>query len=306
MPVNDVETSGCRPRSIINVHRDTQAAPKDTSWVHPAEVMSQEKAAYFAFSVAGQKPRPHVPLTTAVPTAVRLLALAALMATPATAGVEPMVPNPCRCLLFLHTVYRGRTLRLVIDTGASVNLISAAVLDRAHTRHEVPAFDITGVNGQVQTLGEQVELAMDLSGYPYAFTLYVAIDLPICAILGLDAIIEAGWLVDAINRRLLHVHHALPPLQIGTMRAHCSLGKNNRRSDGPSKDVAAHRGLATISASGCTSVRVYVPHVHLSRQPSRSTASQFSSHGATVWSPFPSATPAIKMSLFLLALPSRM
>ena len=95
--------------------------------------------------------------------------------------LEPVVPSPCRCLLFLHTVYRGRTLRLVIDTGASVNLISAAVLDQAHARHKVPSFDITGVSGQVQTLGEQVELAMDLAGYPYAFTLYVAADLPICA-----------------------------------------------------------------------------------------------------------------------------
>ena len=136
------------------------------------------------------------------------------MATPATTALDPVVPSPCRCLLFLHTVYRGRTLRLVIDTGASVNLISAAVLDHSHTRHKVPSFDITGVNGNTQALAEQVELAMDLSGYPYAFSLYVATRLPICAILGLDAIIEAGWLVDAIHRRLLHVHHALPPLQL--------------------------------------------------------------------------------------------
>ena len=188
-----------------------QGPTTDTSWLHPAENAETGGAAYLALVAATShqhSPRP-------APKASTLLALSALMATPTTPVTsQPVVPNPCRCLLFLHTLYRGRTLRLVIDTGASVNLVNAAVLDHAHSRHPVEPFEIKGVNDQRQTLNTQVEMTMELSGYPYAFSLYVAANLPICAILGLDAIIEAGWLVDAIHRQLLHVHHALPPLKL--------------------------------------------------------------------------------------------
>ena len=186
----------------------------DTSWLHPAEDADSGSAAYLALSTFLSK-QPQQSPQRPPPTASTLLAISALLATPTTPVTsQPLVPDPCRCLLFLHTVYRGRTLRLVIDTGASVNLVNAAVLDQAHSRYQVAPFEIKGVNGQRQTLTMQVEMAMDLSGYPYAFSLYVADNLPICAILGLDAIIEAGWLVDAIYRQLLHVHHALPPLKL--------------------------------------------------------------------------------------------
>ena len=187
---------------------------RDPSWTHPAEHVEPEESTLLAFLAANSVQCSRPPQRPAPPSAT-LLAISALMATPTTPPTTQLiVPDPCRCLLFLHTVYRGRTLRLVIDTGASVNLVNAAVLDTAHSRYAVEPFEIKGVSGQRQTLTTKVEMAMDLSGYPYAFALYVATNLPICAILGLDAIIEAGWLVDAIHRRLLHVHHALPPLSL--------------------------------------------------------------------------------------------
>ena len=49
---------------------------------------------------------------------------------------------------------------------------------------------------------------------PYTFDFLITPHLPTPAILGLTAIVQAGWLVDAIHRRLLHVYHALPPLTL--------------------------------------------------------------------------------------------
>ena len=208
-----VSTGNSAMTGLATAARTSTSATTDVSWLHPAEFQEGKEAAYLTLAAAGDAPplRPHHDVMALAPT---LLALAALKATPATTDLQPLVPNPCRCLLFLHTLHRNRTLRLVVDTGASVNLVSAAVLDNSHARQPVPPFEIKGVNGHPQTLTEQVQLAMDLSGCPYVFTMYVTANLPICAILGLDAIIEAGWLVDAIHRRLLHVHHALPPLHL--------------------------------------------------------------------------------------------
>ena len=131
-------------------------------------------------------------------------------------------PNPCRCLLYLHTLHHNRTFKFVIDSGASVNLVDPALLSEGDTRVDVPPLEIKGISGQRQPLTQQVTLTFELGGYPYSFDFYVAPGLPVSAILGLDAIIESGWMVDAIHRRLLHVNHALPPIKLAPC-AHTAL-----------------------------------------------------------------------------------
>ena len=124
------------------------------------------------------------------------------------------LPSPCRCILHLQTTYNDQALRCIIDTGASVNLISQRFITPLHTLVKVPVFEIKDVNGRVQQLDTRVALTLDFAGSPYSFDFYLSRLLPADAILGLEAIIESGWLIDAIHRQLLHVYHALPPLPL--------------------------------------------------------------------------------------------
>ena len=131
-------------------------------------------------------------------------------------------PNPCRCLLYLQATYHNRTLRFVVDSGATVNLVDPSLLTDTDTRVQVPPLEIKGINGQKQPLAQQVTLTFELAGYPYSFAFYVAPGLPVSAILGLEAIVDSGWLVDATYRRLLHINHALPPIKLAPC-AHTAL-----------------------------------------------------------------------------------
>ena len=70
------------------------------------------------------------------------------------------------------------------------------------------------MNGRIQQLDTLIPLTLEFAGSPYSFDFYVSRHLPADAILGLDAIIDSGWLIDAIHRQLLHVYHALPPLHL--------------------------------------------------------------------------------------------
>ena len=55
---------------------------------------------------------------------------------------------------------------------------------------------------------------MELNRHPYVFDFYITPTLPGDALLGMDAIVDAGWIIDPINRILLHKTHALPPIQL--------------------------------------------------------------------------------------------
>ena len=83
-----------------------------------------------------------------------------------------------------------------------------------HTRAATSAISVSDISGNSQKLDEIVTVPLELSGYPHVFDFYVTPTLPGDALLGMDAIIEAGWIIDPIDRVLLHKTHALPPIRL--------------------------------------------------------------------------------------------
>ena len=119
----------------------------------------------------------------------------------------------CRCLLKVETQYGGKPFRMVVDTGATVNLVSRDRLEVTADPVEVDPIPITTVTGAVTQLRQQVTLLLELNAYPYA-DFFVAENLPADAILGIDAIVEAGWIIDVFRRCLYHLTHAIPPVPL--------------------------------------------------------------------------------------------
>ena len=83
-----------------------------------------------------------------------------------------------------------------------------------HTRAATISISVSDISGNSQSLDEIVTVPLELSGYPYVFDFYVTPTLPGDALLGMDAIVEAGWIVDPIDRVLFHKTHALPPIRL--------------------------------------------------------------------------------------------
>ena len=120
----------------------------------------------------------------------------------------------CRCLPTLRAVANNQILYIIIDTGATINLMNANIAKAMHTRAATDPISVSDISGNSQRLSEIVTVPLELSGYPYVFDFYVTPTLPGDALLGMEAIIEAGWIVDPIDRVLLHKTHALPPIRL--------------------------------------------------------------------------------------------
>ena len=120
----------------------------------------------------------------------------------------------CRCLLKVETEYAGKPFRIVIDTGATVNLIRRDRLEPTVDPVEVSPVPVTTVTGATEFLKQQVTLLFDLNAFPYMFDFYVAERLPADALLGIDGIVEAGWIIDVFRRCLYHLTHAIPPVPL--------------------------------------------------------------------------------------------
>ena len=120
----------------------------------------------------------------------------------------------CRCLPTLRAVANNQVLFFIIDTGATINLMNASIAKAMHTRAAAEPISVSDISGNSQKLSEIVTVPLELSGYPYVFDFYVTPTLPGDALLGMDAIIDAGWIVDPIERLLLHKTHALPPIRL--------------------------------------------------------------------------------------------
>ena len=129
----------------------------------------------------------------------------------ASKGIQRQV---CRCLLQLKTSFNNVPLRLIIDTGATINLLHQRHLPHILSIRDVPPFSVTDVSGGSQVLTQCATLPLELGGYPYVFDMYITASLPADGILGLDAITEAGWIVDAVDRILIHKTHAIPPVKL--------------------------------------------------------------------------------------------
>ena len=120
----------------------------------------------------------------------------------------------CRCLPTLRAVANNQILHIIIDTGATINLMNTNIAKAMHTRAAAEPIMVSDISSNSQKLNEVVTLPLELSGYPYVFDFYVTPTLPGDALLGMDAIVEAGWIVDPIDRVLLHKTHALPPIRL--------------------------------------------------------------------------------------------
>ena len=82
------------------------------------------------------------------------------------------------------------------------------------TPHKVQPLPIRDVNGNVQFLKSKLTLTLEMNGFPCTFDFYITTQLPADALLGIEAIKEAGWLIDSVGRSLIHKTHALPPLSL--------------------------------------------------------------------------------------------
>ena len=120
----------------------------------------------------------------------------------------------CRCLPTLRATANNIVLHIIIDTGATINLMNTAIAKVMHTRATVDPVSVSDISGNLQKLSEIATVPMELNRHPYVFDFYITPTLPGDALLGMDAIVDAGWIIDPIDRILLHKTHALPPIQL--------------------------------------------------------------------------------------------
>ena len=136
-------------------------------------------------------------------------------------GVENVLASPsphsnlgCNCLLQLVASLEGRAVKMIVDTGATVNLLHEKHINSLMTPTHVPPLPIKDVSGNTQLLDRKLSVTLEIDGYPYTFDFFVTSSIPADALLGIEAIREAGWLIDPIGRSLIHKTHALPPLHL--------------------------------------------------------------------------------------------
>ena len=216
----------------------TPAAPQPVRWTHlaaPPPNNNQQSFVMIAMSCSAsagrdrqivlpatelqmhQQQRRRAQLTTTSPrrSAATPSDAATRYACAALTPVNDMcLASACRCLLRIETQYAGRPFQMIVDTGATVNLVRRDKLDVTVTYQEVEPLSIRDVRGGTSSLSQQTTLLFDINSHPYAFDFYVCDTIPADAILGIDAIIEAGWIVDVFNRCLYHATHALPPVPL--------------------------------------------------------------------------------------------
>ena len=68
-----------------------------------------------------------------------------------------------------------------------------------HTTAVPEPISVSDISGNLQKLTEIATVPLELSGYPYVFDFYISPTLPGDALLGIDAIIGAGWIINPID-----------------------------------------------------------------------------------------------------------
>ena len=131
-------------------------------------------------------------------------------------GICQYVSTPCACLFAtrarISIQIRSRTCCAVLDTGAMISLVSDAVwwdltpAERTSMNFSSDTVNLRSVAGAlVRTVG-QVEAQWSLSGQDYQHStpcgLVGARDLPVCVILGANAIKQLGIVVDYSQGRM--------------------------------------------------------------------------------------------------------
>ena len=215
------------PRNAITTLAIPRTAP--ARWSHSAESAERQKSSFVAVPAALFSPFTSLPRFAGFNTKKILRRLindggrlgnlspygilaAYVCLSPSDCFDDGQRLSLCRCLPKIETTHEGHPFRMIVDTGATVNIIRADAVDATTTVTTVKSLPVTSVTGDTQYLSQMTTLAFDICAYPYVFDFYLARTLPADAILGLDAIIEAGWVIDIFHRCLYHLTHALPPI----------------------------------------------------------------------------------------------
>ena len=140
--------SGAFPALDSSSNQETQQL---SAWSHPADPCNQPAQAFLASSGRHRQPQTISPATRMAST-LFFLTVASMMADPSSAFTAIPSPTPCACLLCLQAEHRGKTVQLVIDTGATVNLVSPQMVDNSHPRSTIPPYEVTGILGRPQVL----------------------------------------------------------------------------------------------------------------------------------------------------------
>ena len=119
----------------------------------------------------------------------------------------------CDCLLQLYTTLGGKALRVIVDSGAMLNLLLDTHVDDTVTRVKVPPVAVMTASKELQYLSEKVTLMLEFQGYPYVFEFHLTPALPADALIGVQGMNQAGWVVNVPQKTIHHLTHALPPIR---------------------------------------------------------------------------------------------
>ena len=124
----------------------------------------------------------------------------------------------CDCLLQLQTTLGGKTIRVIVDSGATLNLLLDTHVDDTITRSKVAPIAVMTASREMQYLNEKVTMVLEFQGYPYVFDFYLTAALPADALIGVQGMNQAGWVVNVPLKTIHHLTHALPPLRCSSCR----------------------------------------------------------------------------------------
>ena len=186
---------------------------KRYKWDHPADSRAQEHTAHVAL---------------AQPIGATTLGLSETTAStaPSKQDFGPVVDpgkELCKCLLTVQATSGESELSIIVDTGATLNFIHPRFRSHLQEEAKVRPLLVKSVHDERRVVDTRGVLTLDIGGYPYVFAFYIIPHLPMDAILGMDAIAEAAWVIDATARHLYHHNHALPPIPLAPCRHTASL-----------------------------------------------------------------------------------
>ena len=186
---------------------------KRYKWNHPADSRAQEHSAYVALAQPiGAMPIGLGETTTSVAIGKQNLG-------PPT----DLAKDLCKCLLTVQATSGEAELNIIIDTGAMLNFIHPRFRSHLQEEAKVRPLLVKSIHDERRVVDTRGILTLDIAGYPYVFAFYIIPHLPMDAILGIDAIAEAAWVIDATARHLYHHNHALPPIPLAPCRHTASL-----------------------------------------------------------------------------------
>ena len=119
----------------------------------------------------------------------------------------------CDCLLQLQTTLGGRTIKVIVDSGATLNLLLKEHVDHTVTCRKITPIAVMTASRELQYLNEKVAIVLEFQGYPYVFDFYLTSALLADALIGVQGMNQAGWVVNVPLKTIHHLTHALPPLK---------------------------------------------------------------------------------------------